>query len=150
LSAGLTGGPIYAELRVDSRGVLARSAMFELAARSVGGLCPRALRFPGGKTLEELVLGNALGRPAPAPGDEPAWPSGVFMLPVPRPGVLRTVHGRDRAAAVPGITGLTITIPSARRSSRSRTGRSLSFISPKPIPGTTSRRRSPPPATGCA
>jgi hypothetical protein len=33
---GLTGGPIYAELRVDSRGVLARSAMFELAARSVG------------------------------------------------------------------------------------------------------------------
>jgi hypothetical protein len=29
---GLTGGPIYAELRVDSHGVLARSAMFELAA----------------------------------------------------------------------------------------------------------------------
>jgi hypothetical protein len=29
---GLTGGTIYAELRVDSHGVLARSAMFELAA----------------------------------------------------------------------------------------------------------------------
>jgi hypothetical protein len=33
------------------------------------------------------------------------------MLPVPRPGLLRAVEGRDRAAAVPGITGLTITIP---------------------------------------
>jgi hypothetical protein len=53
------------------------------------GLCSRALRFPGGKTLEELVLGNALGQPAPAPGDEPARPSGVFVLPVPLPGVLR-------------------------------------------------------------
>ena len=33
------------------------------------------------------------------------------MLPVPRPGVLRAVEGRHSAAAVPGITGLTITIP---------------------------------------
>jgi hypothetical protein len=85
--------------------------MLELAARSIGGLCSRALRFPGGKSLEELVLANALGQPAPALGDYPARPSGVFMLPVPRPGVLRAVQGRDRAAAVPGITGLTITIP---------------------------------------
>jgi len=37
------------------------------------------------------------------------------MLPVPRPGVLRTVDGRDRAAAVPGITGLSITIPVGQR-----------------------------------
>jgi hypothetical protein len=33
------------------------------------------------------------------------------MLPVPRAGVLRAVEGRESAAAVPGITGLTITIP---------------------------------------
>jgi hypothetical protein len=33
------------------------------------------------------------------------------MLPVPCPGLLRAVEGRDSAAAVPGITGLTITIP---------------------------------------
>ena len=37
------------------------------------------------------------------------------MLPVPRPGVLRAVEGRDGAAAIPGITGLTITIPVGRR-----------------------------------
>jgi biotin carboxylase len=109
---GLASGPIHAELRIDDRGSgPARPAMLELAARCIGGLCSRALRFPGGQSLEELVLANALGRPVPAGGHPPAWPSGVFMLPVPRPGVLRAVEGRDEAAAVPGITGLTITAP---------------------------------------
>ena len=37
------------------------------------------------------------------------------MLPVPRPGVLRAVEGRTEAAATPGITGLTITIPLGQR-----------------------------------
>jgi len=89
--------------------------MLELAARSIGGLCSRAVRLPGGKSLEELVLANALGRPAPAAVHDPARPSGVFMLPVPRPGVLRAIEGRASAAAVPGITGLTITIPVGQR-----------------------------------
>jgi biotin carboxylase len=112
---GLTSGPIHAELRINERGSSPGPAMLELAARSIGGLCARALRFPGGTTLEELVLANALGQPAPATGHDPARPCGVFMLPVPYPGVLRAVEGRDRAAAVPGITGVTITIPVGQR-----------------------------------
>jgi biotin carboxylase len=71
---GLTGGPIHAELRIDDRGGQARPAMLELAARSIGGLCSRAVRFPGGKSLEELVLASALGQPAPAAGRDPARP----------------------------------------------------------------------------
>ena len=109
-SLGLSTGPVHAELRLRDRG----PAMLELAARSIGGLCSRALRFPGGASLEEIVLANALGRPVPAPAG-PARPSGVFMLPVPRPGVLRAVEGRAEALAVPGITGLTITIPPGQR-----------------------------------
>lgn len=112
---GLTTGPVHAELRVDDSDGQPRPAMLELAARSIGGLCSRALRFPGGKSLEELVLANALGQPAPAAGHDPARPSGVFMLPVPGPGVLRAVHGRADAVAKPGITGLTITIPIGQR-----------------------------------
>ncbi len=112
---GLTSGPVHAELRIDDRGDQPRPAMLELAARCIGGLCSRALRFPGGTSLEEVVLASALGRPAPTTGHDPARPSGVFMLPVPRPGVLRAVEGRDSAAAVPGITGLTITIPLGQR-----------------------------------
>jgi len=108
---GLTRGPIHAELRLADQ----RPVLLELAARSVGGLCSRALRFPGGQSLEEMVLANALGRdPGPA-GYRQARPSGVFMLPVPRAGTLRAVGGRACAAAVPGITGLTITIPAGQR-----------------------------------
>jgi biotin carboxylase len=110
---GLTCGPIHAELRIDQRGGQARPVMLELAARCIGGLCSRALRFTGGVSLEEMVLGNALGRATPRPQTE--RPSGVLMLPVPRPGVLRAVEGRSEIAAVPGITGLNITIPLGQR-----------------------------------
>jgi biotin carboxylase len=112
---GLTRGPVHAELRIDDRSGQPVPAMLELAARCIGGLCSRALRFPGGKTLEELVLASALGQPLPAAGHDLARPAGVFMLPVPRPGMLRAVEGRADAAAVPGITGLTITIPVGQR-----------------------------------
>ena len=110
---GLTHGPIHAELRIDERGGQARPVMLELAARCVGGLCSRALRFPGGTSLEEMVLAHALGRPVP--GHHGGRPSGVLMLPVPRPGVLRAVEGQAEAAATPGITGLSITIPVGQR-----------------------------------
>ena len=108
---GLRTGPVHAELRVTGE----RPAMIELAARSIGGLCSRALRFPGGRSLEELILANALGEPVPAGVQESARSCGVFMLPVPRAGVLRSVEGRADAEAVPGITGVTITIPVGRR-----------------------------------
>jgi len=108
---GLTHGPIHAELRIDERAGPPRPVMLELAARSIGGLCSRALRF-GGASLEELVLAHALGRPAPwRPDAGASRPSGVLMLPVSRPGVLVAVEGRAEAAATPGVTGLTITIP---------------------------------------
>ncbi len=109
--AELRTGPVHAELRVTTTG----PAMLELAARSIGGLCSRALRFPSGRSLEELILASALGEPVPASADQAPQPSGVFMLPVPRAGVLRAVEGRADAEAVPGITGVTITIPPGRR-----------------------------------
>ena len=112
---GLTRGPVHAELRAGGRGSETEPAMLELAPRSIGGLCSRALRFPGGKSLEELVLANALGHPTPAASHHPARTAGVFMLPVPRPGVLQAVEGRADAAAMPGITGLTITTSIGQR-----------------------------------
>jgi hypothetical protein len=108
---GLRTGPVHAELRVTGTG----PAMLELAARSIGGLCSRALQFPGGQSLEELILANALGEPVPYRGQHIPRSSGVFMLPVPRARVLRAVQGRADAEAVPGITGVTITIPRGRR-----------------------------------
>ena len=109
-SLGLSTGPVHAELRICDRG----PAMLELAPRSIGGLCSRALRFAGGVSLEEIVLANALGRPIPG-GGGPAAPCGIYMLPVARPGILRAVEGKADALAVSGVTGLTITIPPGQR-----------------------------------
>ena len=106
---GLRHGPIHAELRLDTRHRGRRPTMLELAARSIGGLCSRALRFLEGASLEQLVLANALDRHVTT--QRLARPAGVLMLPVERAGVLQAVHGRTQAAAVPGITGLSITIP---------------------------------------
>jgi biotin carboxylase len=110
---GLAHGPIHAELRIDHRSSQPRPVMLELAARSIGGLCSRALRFPGGMSLEEMLLANALGRPTPP--HQATRPSGVLMLPIPRPGVLRAVDGKTAAVATPGVTGMTITIPIGHR-----------------------------------
>ena len=106
---GLLHGPIHAELRIDRRAEQARPVMLELAARSIGGLCSRSLRFLGGVSLEMMILLNALGGDVVA--SPPPGAAGVLMLPVERAGVLQSVDGRDEALAVPGITGLSVTIP---------------------------------------
>jgi len=102
---GLTEGPVHAELRIDAEG---RPWVLELAARTIGGLCARTLRFAAGVTLEELVLRHALGLPIDPRRETPA--AGVMMLPIPRAGRLAAVHGQDAARAVPGVTALEISI----------------------------------------
>ena len=106
---GLREGPVHAELRLDGD----RAWVLELAARSIGGLCSRALRFGTGATLEEVILRHALGLPLPDLHREAAA-SGVMMLPIERAGVLTGVGGRDEALAVSGITDLQITVPPDR------------------------------------
>jgi biotin carboxylase len=107
---GLVEGPVHAEVRIDGE----RVWVLEVAARSIGGLCARALRFGAGIALEELILRHALGMPLDGLAREPAA-SGVMMLPIPRAGVLRAVDHQDDARAVPGVTGLEITVPRGRR-----------------------------------
>ena len=102
---GLREGPVHAELRTDDGHLW----MLELAARSVGGLCSRSLRFGVGVSLEEVILRHALGLPLDDLGREAAA-SGVMMLPIPKAGVLKEVRGQAEARAVPGVTGLEISI----------------------------------------
>jgi formate-dependent phosphoribosylglycinamide formyltransferase (GAR transformylase) len=106
---GLRYGPIHAELRIDTRKGDERAIMLELAARSIGGLCSRSLRFLGGVSLETMVLLNSLGCRVKPP--HLAGAAGVLMLPVEHAGVLEKVDSRTEALAVSGITGLSITIP---------------------------------------
>jgi hypothetical protein len=81
-----------------------------VAARTIGGLCGRTLRFGAGMSLEELVLRHAARLPLPSLERE-GRAAGVMMLPIPSRGRLVEVRGQAEARAVPGIEGLVITIP---------------------------------------
>lgn len=106
---GLAEGPVHAELRVGESDV----RVLEVAARSIGGLCGRSLRFGLGVSLEELILRHALGRPLHGLARE-RDASGVMMIPIARAGVLEKVGGQDAARAVPGIVGLELSINPGR------------------------------------
>jgi ATP-grasp domain/L-amino acid ligase C-terminal domain 2/ATP-grasp N-terminal domain len=123
-AVGLQHGPIHAECRVTASGKI---FILEVAARPIGGLCARALRFrPGSDTgqtpngqkgsdpcqtpraLEELLLRHALGE-SPDGWTREADASGVMMIPIPRRGVFRGVSGIDAAEAVDGVDDVRIT-----------------------------------------
>src|SRR5207245_7939466 len=91
-------GPIHAEVRVNDAGPW----VIEVAARSIGGLCSRTLRFGTGMTLEELILRHALGWKIDS-FDRERRAAGVMMIPITRAGRLVAVRGQDAAEDVPGV-----------------------------------------------
>jgi biotin carboxylase len=107
---GLTEGPVHVELRVGDEGVV---TTLELAARSIGGLCARSLRFGAGVSLEELIVRHALGLGVEGLQRE-SQASGVMMLPIREAGVLDHVSGLNEARAVDGVVGVDITIAKGR------------------------------------
>ncbi len=107
---GLTDGPVHAELRLPQPD---RPVLIEVAARSIGGRCSSALRFDGGRGLEELILRQALGEPTGEPRLEGA--AAVLMLPIERGGRLVAVEGLERARAVPGVTGVEVSVAAGER-----------------------------------
>src|SRR5262245_17602634 len=117
---GLVHGPIHAECRVNGRGVF----LLEIAARPIGGLCSRVLRFEGharGRgvlsegtgasaarcSLEHVLLEHAMGRPIDGYRRE-ALASAVMMIPIPARGLLKQVHGEADARAVRGVDEIRI------------------------------------------
>lgn len=103
-AAGVTTGPVHAEMRVNGAGIF----LLEVAARSIGGLCGRVLRHALGMSLEEVILRHALGMPVPAARHVVA--SGVMMMPIPARGIFEGVEGLAAARAVPGITDVTLAV----------------------------------------
>jgi ATP-grasp domain/L-amino acid ligase C-terminal domain 2 len=92
---GLVHGPIHAELRLSPSGPV----LLEVAARSIGGLCGRMLRFGTGMGLEDVIVRHALGLHVAGSGETEREKSaaGAMMLPIPAAGVLRGVEGVDEA-----------------------------------------------------
>ncbi len=101
---GLTDGPVHAELRVGPTGV----QVIEVAARTIGGLCSRTLRFGTDVTLEEIVIRHAMDLPI-ATTERERLAAGVMMIPIPHAGILTDVTGIDQAKAVSGVEDVVIT-----------------------------------------
>ncbi len=101
---GLNHGPFHAELRLNERGAW----MLEVAARPIGGLCAKALRFGDGMPLEELVLRHAIGEDISGL-ELMEEASGVMMIPIPRGGVYEDAGGMEEARAVEGIDDVIVT-----------------------------------------
>jgi hypothetical protein len=101
---GLTDGPIHAELRDDGR----QAWVLEVAARPIGGLCAKALRFSGGMPLEELLLRHAVGEDV-SHLEREVCSSGVMMIPIERAGVYEGVDGLAGALEIAGVEEIAIT-----------------------------------------
>lgn len=105
---GLAEGPVHAECRINADGVF----VLEAAARPIGGLCSKVLRFDGpagsGLSLEALLLRHALGE------DVDGWrrerrAAGVLMIPIPAAGRFEQVAGLDAARSVDGVEEIVVT-----------------------------------------
>jgi len=107
---GLREGPLHAELRVNEGGAF----IVELAARAIGGLCPRVLRFGTGMSLEELILRHAIGDDFTAFAREDRA-GGVMMIPIPRAGIFRGVTGVGEAKQVEGVRDVAFAINPGQR-----------------------------------
>jgi D-alanine-D-alanine ligase-like ATP-grasp enzyme len=118
---GLRHGPIHAECRLHPSAPSTSSGqeqvfVLEVAARPIGGLCARALRFEkkAGEdpspsiSFEELLLRHALGESSESWKRERAA-SGVMMIPIPRRGIFRGVEGVEQARGVPLVEDVRIT-----------------------------------------
>jgi hypothetical protein len=113
---GLTEGPVHAEFRVNDAEVWP----LEIAARPIGGLCARALRFVKASVptpnegraepigLEELLLLHALGT-LDGQWHREILASAVMMIPVPTSGIFQRIEGEEEARSTAGVTELVIT-----------------------------------------
>ena len=102
---GLAQGPVHAELRINDDGAW----VIEVAARSIGGLCGRTLKFGAGLSLEEIILRHGLGLPVDSLERE-AQASGLSLLPRPTGGTRVSAGGQDAARNVPGIEDVRVAI----------------------------------------
>jgi hypothetical protein len=121
VTLGLGHGPVHAECRVTDDGDV---YVLEVAARPIGGLCSRVLRFArrdsaGGPErtaprpddhwrLEHVLMEHAVRRPIDRYERERGG-AAVMMVPIPARGLLKGVSGEEDARRVAGVDEIRIT-----------------------------------------
>jgi biotin carboxylase len=97
-AVGLTHGPFHVEIRGHDDIVVP----IEIHARSIGGLCSRVVRFQDGRSLEDVILADALGLLGDVPPLD-ARAAGVWMMQSPRLGRFESMRGVAAACDVEGV-----------------------------------------------
>ena len=102
---GLAHGPVHAECRLNARGVF----VIDIAARPIGGLCARTLRFVCGTDSDaaRAVTGRPRGDPGRSRGPGPGSDAGAVTRSLEEL-LLQHALGRDVAAwrRSPGASGV--------------------------------------------
>lgn len=143
---GLWHGPVHAEMRIELDAATGRARhlwIMEVAARCIGGLCAKSLRFSERKagssehqfigkrasqpasdpvlrssahpiSLESLLIRLALGEPV-AHFHREQQASGVMMIPIPSEGFYEDVAGVEAAEAVDQIESIEITAKAGQK-----------------------------------
>ncbi len=122
---GLTTSPLHAELRITSTG----PALLEVAPRTIGGRCSRAIRLTGGRRLEELVIARTLGELEGPRVTRRGGPLGIWMVPTPSDGTFEGFDNVDQAWALPGVEAIEVTTtPGTAVYAPPRSNRYLGFV----------------------
>jgi biotin carboxylase len=101
---GLDTSPIHAELRFAQ----GHAVLLELAPRTIGGRCARAIRLEDGRRLEDLVIERVVTgeqRGALRRGG----PVGIWMIRTPTDGIFEGLDGLEEARTLPGVEAVEIT-----------------------------------------
>jgi formate-dependent phosphoribosylglycinamide formyltransferase (GAR transformylase) len=116
---GLYHGPLHAELRISGGDASPEVWVMEVAARPIGGLCSKALRFriplvDDNVSLEEVLIRLALGADVSRIQPDRSA-SGVMMIPIPAEGFYRDVYHLELAMAQPAIFAINITAKTGQK-----------------------------------
>ena len=104
---GLTHGSVHVECRLSGTTVV----VLEVAARPIGGLCSKVLKFDGpngAASFEEILLRHALGQSL-SDYQLISGTSAVTMIPVPNAGIYKGVTGVEIARALPLVEDVIVT-----------------------------------------
>jgi len=116
---GLYHGPLHAELRISGGDASPEVWVMEVAARPIGGLCSKALRFriplvDDNVSLEEVLIRLALGADVSRVQPDRSA-SGVMMIPIPAEGFYQDVHHLELAMTQPAIFAIDITAKTGQK-----------------------------------
>ncbi len=101
---GLSHGPIHAEARITTQGVV----IIEIASRTIGGQCAQLIEYTLGTKLEDVIIRLMCMQSLQL--EQKTQYAGVLMIPIESKGILKRIEGITSAQKTMNITDVQIHI----------------------------------------